>query len=133
LGSRGSAVTVATKAQKVSIVVEGKDELLASLKEAGERIRTISHARPNAIEADRAAEYAPHETGDLANSIRPLEFDEPGIYSNSAYAHVIEFGDSDHNIEPDPFMVPGIVDSAEAWLPVYVEEINIILEDVKGA
>lgn len=132
MGSRGSPVTVATKAQKVSIVVEGKDELLASLKEAGERIRTIDHSRANSIEADRAADYAPHETGALSESIRPLEFDEPGIYSNSVYAQVMEFGDMDHNIEPQPFMVPGITDSADAWLPVYVEEINAILEDVKG-
>jgi len=113
-------------------VVEGREELIASLKEAGERIRTLSHAKPNAIEAERAAEYAPKETGALAHSVAPLDFDEPGIYSNSIYAQVIEFGDMDHNIEPDPFMVPGILESSDTWLPVYVEEIQEILDDVKG-
>jgi hypothetical protein len=120
-------------ASGASYKIEGGAELADGLKRAADKLSKLDHSEANEVEAGAAAHLAPMDSGYLAGSVTPLPSDEGGIFSDAEYAAIIEFGWPPHHIEPEPYAVPGVKDSAGEWMPLYAAQIQAILNDVHGA
>lgn len=115
--------------------VEGDEELARSLAKVSDRLGDLSRAeeKTGQLIRSRAAAAAPRESGALASSIVADSSGEGvTIGSDLIYAGVQEYGWGAHNISAQPFLTPAAEDTS-SWIDFYEDEVQGLLDDVKGA
>lgn len=119
--------------------VKGGRELRRSLKAAEGNLDDLkaAHARAAAIVAGRGRTVAPvGETGRLAATVRGSGTNTAAnVRAGSAgvpYAGVQEWGWPARHIPAQPYLVPAAQETEPEWLPAYQEEVQTILDRVKG-
>jgi hypothetical protein len=126
-------------ATETGIRIEGLDELARSMRRAGQDMTELkeAHTRAAAIVADRAAELAPRRSGRLAGSIRPAkQAKRARIMAGGAkvpYANPIHWGWPSRNIAASMFMVDAAQQTEPEWTKAYFEDVQAILDKVRGA
>jgi len=119
--------------------IEGLDELIRTLKRAGEDISEFkdAHVRAGEIVATEAASRAPRRSGNLAGSVRSAkQAKRARVQAGRAsvpYAGPIHWGWPARNIEPQPFLSDAAVATESRWMEQYVKDVEAALDKVKGA
>ena len=119
--------------------VEGAARLRSTLKAAVGNLDDLkdANARVAAMVAQWAAVTAPRRTGQLGGSVRGTrQAARAVINAGSAavpYAGVINYGFPARNIAAQPWMNQAAVDTQPSWLPIYTDDVQKILDTVKGA
>jgi phage gpG-like protein len=86
-----------------------------------------------ALVARNAAAGAPRRTGRLAASVRSSATnDRADITSSVVYAGVIHWGWPAHNIRSNPFATRAASATEPAWVDMYADQLDRILEGVRG-
>jgi hypothetical protein len=87
--------------------------------------------------AQWAAVTAPRRTGALGASVRGMkQVGRARIVAGNAsvpYSGPINYGWPARNLPAQPFMNEAAVQTQPAWLPIYLDDIQKILDTVKGA
>lgn len=123
---------------KPHIEVEGRAELVRTMRQAGVDLSDLNRANRAAAEivAPESAARTPRRTGRLAATVRPAGTRTAAIVrvgSRSVpYAGPIIFGWTAHNIEPNPGPVEALEATESRWLPEYERAIDAILAKIKG-
>jgi hypothetical protein len=126
-------------ATETGIRIEGLDELARSMRRAGEDMTELkeAHTRAAEIVADRAAELAPRRSGRLAGSIRPAKQAKLArVMAGGAkvpYANPIHWGWPARHIGASMFMVDAAQQTEPEWTKAYLEDVQSILDKVRGA
>jgi len=121
------------------IRVEGLDELVRSMKRAGQDIDELkdAHFRAAQIVATYAAQIAPRRSGKLAGSIKAARQVRRARVtagrSSVPYAAPIHWGWPSHNINGDPFMSKAAQATEPEWTAAYAADVQAALDKVKGA
>jgi hypothetical protein len=121
------------------IRVEGARELRRTLKRAGDDLADLKEANARAaqIVAQWASVTAPRRTGALGQSVRPNRAaGRARITGGSAavpYAGPIHWGWPRRNITAQPFISEAAVATQPAWLPAYRDDVQRVVDRVKGA
>jgi phage gpG-like protein len=120
-GARVEVVGADTLAAGLRRVAAGLDHLEVAGARTGQAIRT------------RASSRAPKLSGRLAQSIRAnAAGDTVSVGSDLVYAPVQEFGWAGHGIAAQPYLMPA-ANEVGAWLPFYEDEVQGLLNNVRGA
>jgi hypothetical protein len=118
------------------VSLEGDRELVRTLKEAADQMGDFSHVNADAAEIiiGVVRPLTPVDTGYLQDSTE-ASVDELAvtIVNELDYAPPIHNGWPDHNIAPTPFLEEGFEESVDKWLPLYMDRVRDIIEDVEGA
>jgi phage gpG-like protein len=123
-------------AAKVELELVGAATLEATLRHAMDELGDLDQAQAEAgrIIAGRAAADAPRLTGALAASVQAAS--EPGqavISSDLPYAAVQNYGYPPHHIRATLFLTNAGTDTETQWLPRYDEQVQQIVDGVRGA
>ncbi|MGO2659587.1 HK97 gp10 family phage protein [Mycetocola reblochoni] len=119
--------------------VEGGRQLRKSLKDAGDDLNDLKevHKRAAQIAANAAASRAPHRTGKLAGSVRAAGTKTAGIVRVGKkavpYAKPIEYGWPSRNIKAASFARDAARSTEPRWIKLYTDELDRILNQIKGA
>lgn len=122
-----------------TVRVQGVDRLRSTLRRAEIGLDDLkdANARAGQMVAQWGAVRAPRMTGRLGTSVRAARQAKAAvIVAGSAavpYAGVIHWGWPAHNIAPQPWLSQAAVDTQPAWLPIYQDDIQKILDTVQGA
>lgn len=120
------------------VEVQGARELRRTLKAAGEDLSDLKavHQAVGALVGGVAAGMAPRKTGALAAGIRSARLAAGvAIRAGSAgvpYAAPIHWGWPKRNIEASLFMTRAAQESEPQWTALYWDELNKIIDRVKG-
>lgn len=120
------------------VVVEGRQELVRTMRAAGADLRDLNRANRAAADvvAPESAARTPRRTGTLAGTVRAA-----GTRTMAAvrvgsravpYAGPILFGWPGHHIEPQPGAVDALADTEDRWRPVYEQAVANIVAKIKG-
>lgn len=118
--------------------VEGARELRRTLKRAGDDMADLKDAnnRAAAIVAQWASVTAPRRTGALGMSVRPNRaVGRARVTGGSAavpYAGPIHWGWPRRGIAAQPFIAEAAVATQPAWEPAYRDDVQKVLDRVKG-
>lgn len=119
--------------------VEGLNNLVRTLKRAGEDISALkdAHKRAGEIVAAEAEAIAPRRSGKLAGSIRAAkQVRRARVQAGRAsvpYAGPIHWGWPARGVEPQPFMSIAARNTEPRWTKQYAEDVQAALDKVKGA
>lgn len=122
-----------------AVRVDGARELRRTAKAAGVDMSEFKEAseRAGAIVQWSAVSRAPIVSGDLAASIRPSRgTSKVWVYAGNAgvpYAGPIHWGWPARNIKANMFIRDAMVATEPQWVKAYEDELNKIIEKVKGA
>jgi hypothetical protein len=119
--------------------VDGAKELKASMTAAGLKLSDLSAV--NKRTADKVVQAskpsAPRRSGALAASTRPSGTKVAAVVrAGSAalpYAPVIHFGWPGHHIAPQPWVYTAAQSTEGEWTGYYNDEIDKILDTIRGA
>lgn len=117
------------------VQVEGRAELVRTMREAGANLRDLNAANKAAaaVATSPAVAAAPRRTGRLASAGRPAGTRAAAIIRFATpYAAPIHWGWPGHNIEPNPFALEAARASEPEWTDVYHTAIDKILDGIKG-
>jgi hypothetical protein len=118
--------------------IEGAKRFRSDLKRAGADLKAMNeaHAKVSAYVAGKAAPDAPVLTGRLRSSLRSSGQRGAAIVrlgsASLPYAGPIHYGWAARNIEPNPFVTETIDDEQAAWLHIYDDAVQAILDQVRG-
>ena len=121
------------------VQVQGAAQLRASLRRAGSDLGDLRalHATAAAIAAQASAALTPARSGALRASVRSSGTKTAGILragrASVPYAGPIHWGWPRRGIRPSLFLSQGAQDSEGAWLPVYRQGVDHIVERIHGA
>lgn len=119
--------------------VEGARELRRTLTRAGGDLEDLkdANARASQMVAQWAAVTAPRRTGALGGSVRPNRAaGRASIAAGNAgvpYAGPIHWGWPARRIGAQPWIAEAAAATQPSWLPVYEDDIQNVLDKVKGA
>jgi len=116
--------------------VEGLRELKASMRRAGVDMADLkaATAKAAATVADAARPRAPVRTGRLAGSIKGNRaVNRAVVGSRLVYGGPIHWGWPARHIQADPFIVDAAQATEPQWVGGYLQEVQHILDRVKGA
>jgi hypothetical protein len=122
-----------------SVEIVGGARLRATLKKAGADMADLKDANQAAgqMVADESRPIAPHRTGRLAASVRAArQVGRARIQAGGAavpYAGPIHWGWPSRNIRPQPFISTAAVATEPQWLPLYLDNVQTIVDTVRGA
>lgn len=120
------------------VQVDGRTQLVASMRAAGVNLKDLNAANKAAAEVatPAAVSAAPAVSGRLAGTGRAAGTRAAALirFGSAAvpYAPVIHFGWSGHNIEPQPWAFQAAQSTEPQWTAVYEQEIEKILDTIKG-
>lgn len=119
--------------------VAGADELVDSMAHAADEFDDLTapaRAAGNVVERD-AARFAPRRSGALSRSVKAtVSGNNVTVTAGNAavpYAGVHEFGWRKHNIRASHYMRKSLDTNSDAVVKLYQNEVDDILDDVKGA
>ena len=123
--------------------VEGGRELRRTLRQAGSDLSELKAAHQKVVDAvlTEARTRAPRRTGNLAASRKATAAKTAGTVKGGnrrkgptgvPYAGPIHWGWPGHNIEPNTFLVDAAETTRPTWVGIYEQEIDRILDQVKG-
>lgn len=119
--------------------VKGAKQLRKSMKTAGIDMQELkdAHRLVATTVATRGRTQAPVKTGALARSVRPGATVRAAIiragYKRIPYAGPIHWGWPKRNIPAQPWLYAAAVDSEPAWVQVYTDAVDEILDTIEGA
>lgn len=120
--------------------VSGGATLRRTLREAGVDLADLkeAHARVAEVVRAAAAANAPVLTGRLRNTIkgrgnRTAAVVKAGTPKSVPYAGVIHYGWPARNIAANPFLQRAVDAHRDRYLAMYLNELETILDRVKGA
>lgn len=119
--------------------VEGARELRRTLKRAGEDLDDLKGAHREAAKVVEpvAVSKVPRRSGRLAASIRSSGTTAAAIvragYASVPYAGPIHWGWAARHIEPQPFIYEAAIETQPKWADAYRDEVQKILDRVRGA
>lgn len=120
----------------MSTEVVGADTLARTLRRASDRLDELPTATRTTGETVRlrAAQLAPKLSGALAGSISAESTGADVVVASALpYAAVQELGWAAHNITAQPFLKPAMEGTQETWMAYYVDDVERVIDDVKGA
>jgi len=118
--------------------VQGLNELIRTMKKAGEDLSDLkdAHARAGQIVANYARTIAPKRSGKLAGTIRAAkQVRRARIQAGRAsvpYANPIHWGWPSRHIEPNPFLSIAARDTESQWRTYYEKAVADALAKVRG-
>lgn len=118
--------------------VEGLDTLVRTLKKAGVDVADLKDASKKAGDTVTSAAVgrAPRRTGRLASSVRPSRLAKGVRVSvgraTVPFAGAIHWGWPARNITAQPFLTDAAKQTEPVWVAQYLEDIEKILDGVKG-
>jgi hypothetical protein len=118
--------------------VEGLNNLVRTMKRAGEDIAALkeAHARAGEIVAHEAEVIAPRRSGRLAGTIRAARQVRRARVqagrSSVPYAGPIHWGWPARNIEANPFLSIAARNTEPRWVAQYRADVQKALDQVKG-
>lgn len=121
------------------IQIDGMREIRRTLRKAGDDLDDLKQANAQAasIAGDGGKARSPFRFGTLRGSIRTAGTKTAGIIragrKTVPYANPIHWGWPTRNIEPNPFLAAGAQHTEPQWLPVYLDTLETIMKQVKGA
>lgn len=121
------------------VEVRGAKELRKSLKRAGDDLGDLKdvHQAVGNLVVSTASGMAPRRSGALAGSIRAARAAAGvTIRAGSAripYAGPIHWGWPARNIAANPFLSNAATSTETAWVALYEDELNKIIDRVEGA
>jgi len=118
------------------VKVEGLRELKASMRKAGLDMADLKAATSKAAQmvTEASRSVAPHRTGQLASSLKASRgANQATVGSRLVYGNPIHWGWAAHNIRPNPFISNAGQATEGQWLQAYEQELQQILNRVKGA
>lgn len=116
--------------------VEGLSQLKATMRKAGLDMADLKEATSKAAQTVQSAARAtaPHRTGALAGSLTASKGANKAIVgSRLVYGNPIHWGWAAHNIAANPFISDAGRATEGEWLQAYEQELQQILDNVKGA
>lgn len=119
--------------------VEGARELRSTMRKAGADMEDLkdANAAVAATVAARAASGAPHQSGRLAGSVRGNRALSSAVVkvggASLPYAGPVHWGWPARNINAQPFAVDAAHDTEPAWTETYLQAVQHILDQVRGA
>ena len=125
-------------ARDVGVRVEGASRLRRTLKAAAGDLGDLkaAHAKAAKVAETAAAGLAPVLSGALKASLRSSGTAREGVIragkASVPYAAPIHWGWAARGIEPQPFISEGAQVSEPVWLRVFEEDLDKILDQVKG-
>lgn len=125
-------------ARTEGIRVEGAKELRATLKRAGDDLGDLKAAHSEAAQLVTGVSRAraPKRSGTLAGSVRGSGAATTATIraggSRVPYAGPIHYGWPAHNIAPQPFISEAAQATEPAWVHLYDQAVEKILDRVKG-
>lgn len=117
--------------------VEGARQLRAALKRAEGGLADLRavNARAAAVAAVAGRTEAPRQTGALAASVRSSGTQAAAIVRAGStavpYAAVIHYGWAARHIRPNPYLLEGAEQTEPAWLALYRQEIDRLIDRVE--
>ena len=125
-------------AGRAVVEVEGAKRLRATLKAAGDDLSDLRdvHNRVAGVVTPRARGTAPKRSGTLAGSVRGSGTKTQAVIraggARVPYAGPIHFGWPARGIEPQPFISEAAQATEPQWFGIYQDEVEEILDRVKG-
>lgn len=125
-------------ASKAGIVVRGGREFRSTLKAAGSDLSSMkeAHGKVARIVENASKQAAPKRTRRMANTIRGAGTKTAAIiragFKSVPYPGPIHWGWPAHHIKAQPFMSDAAQRTEGVWLPVYIQELDHALDQVKG-
>jgi hypothetical protein len=122
-----------------TVEVVGGRQLRASLKAAGDDLSDLkdAHAEAANVVATTGRVTAPRRTGRLGSTVRGTGTKTQSViragYAAVPYAGVVHWGWPAHNIKAQPWLADAAASTEPRWFPVFVAEVQRILDRVKGA
>ena len=123
------------------VQVEGLETLQASLRRLSAALPEVAPAGAADVIGTRARANAPKRSGRLASSWAPSS--GAGVVTLSfgvIYAGPVHFGvgprvglRGPHNIRPNPYLWRAIETTQSQWVEEYQQDIESLLDNVKGA
>lgn len=123
---------------RTMVRVDGARALRATMKAAGEDMSDLKdvNARTAAKVSAVAVRQTPSRTGALAATVRPSGTKTAAIVRAGKgavrYAAVIEFGWPGHHIAAQPYVTSAAQDTEPEWTSYYQQEIEKIIDRIKG-
>lgn len=123
----------------VTVRVEGLNRFTRTLRRAGDDLTDLkdAHAAVGRVVAAAAQARAPRRTGRLASTIRPSRQARRARVSagraSVPYAGPIHWGWPARNIAANPFLSNAATSTETAWVALYEDELNKIIDRVEGA
>lgn len=118
------------------VKVEGLTRFRATMKAAGADMADMKAAnvRAAAVVAAEGSSRAPKRSGALAGSLRPARtVGRARVSSSLAYAGVIHWGWAARGIPPREFLVDAAEATQPQWLRAYEDDLQDIVNTVRGA
>jgi hypothetical protein len=124
-----------------SVQVVGLEALRASLHRLAAQLPDVAPEGAAAVIGARARANAPKRSGRLASSwAADTGSGVVGLSFGAVYAGPVHFGvgprsglRGPHNIRPNPFLWRAIESTESEWLDKYRQDIESLLDNVKGA
>lgn len=119
--------------------VEGAANLRRTLRAATGNLDDLkdANARAGAMVAQWASVRAPRRTGALGASVRSGRQAKAAVISagnaSVRYAGVIHYGWPARHITPQPWISESAQETQPSWLPIYLDDVQNILNTVQGA
>ncbi|WP_166985206.1 HK97-gp10 family putative phage morphogenesis protein [Canibacter zhoujuaniae] len=126
-------------AQRSKVTVEGARELRSSLRKAGRSMEQIKdvHRKIGGIVVHRAKINAPVRSGQLQSTIRVGATQTASLiragYARVPYAGPIHWGWPKRNIKAQQFIRSAANETEAQWIGLAQNELQKILNQVKGA
>lgn len=121
-----------------TIEVFGDRRFVATMRAAGVDVKQLkdAHRAAASIAAGAAATAAPKRTGRLAGTVRVGATQRAGIVragrKSVPYANPIHWGWPARGIKANPWMSRAAQASEPAWLRVYMDHVEDIIDRVEG-
>jgi hypothetical protein len=123
------------------VQVVGLEALQASLSRLARALPDVAPEQAAAVIGARARSGAPKRSGRLASSWAPsASAGEVQLRFGAVYAGAVHFGTGPrvglrgpHNIRPNPFLTRAIDDTRAQWVDKYQNDIEDLLDRVRGA
>jgi hypothetical protein len=125
-------------ARPAHVEVEGRAELVRTMRAAGVDMRELTKANRDAaaVVAPESAARTPRRTGRLAGTVKAGGTRSAAVVRIGSrtvpYAGPIVFGRAKHNIEPNPGPVDALEATESRWRPVYDHAIETIIAKIRG-
>lgn len=124
-----------------AVQVVGLEQLQASLHRLARQAEGLAPPQAAAIIGRAAAARAPRRTGRLANSFASDSRSGQLLLSfGTPYAGAVHFGvgprsglRGPHNIRANPYLFGAIKDTESQWLGAYSDQLQSMVDEVKGA
>lgn len=118
------------------VKVEGARTFRRTLRRAGDDLSELRAAHAAVAGLVASAARPPVRSGRLAATVRPAGTKTAAIvragFATVPYAGPVHWGWPDRGIEAQPFAVDAAQQTEPAWVAIYTDEVQRILDKVKG-